>query len=247
MNTETFFAILHDGRVQKVSLTATDIDIKKDILSQFAVEAGCKIKNLIDAGILGEGTAGKIGLCAKRESMVFTIPVGVIPMKANFVIKDDILMPDFASATSATSLMDLKWQVPHNKGMRVFLMVYCPVDSAIYSETQFLLAMDEAGRTYRLPTSNCYEDCKLCTGDYISRGNTYMDVLCRAWEQFTHSNWQSDLNNRGGAKGMENSKNMFRFKPLEKEGFEQLPMNCDNWTTLCTKIGNEFINSNIVI
>jgi hypothetical protein len=166
-----------------------------------------------------------------------------MPMRAAFIMKDGYMVPDFTSSSNDT--MDLKWSPPPT--MRLYLMVYCPIGSPLYSETQFLVAVDGNGRFWRLPTSNTYEDCKLCTGSYNSEGATFVDVLSRAWNQFQTSRWQKDLNDRGGTSGMSNSRMMFRYKPLEKDqGFEQVPAPSD-WSSYCTKVSNEFITNNIIL
>lgn len=244
MITEKIFTINPDGRIQRVSIVVDDLTMNNDILSRFATENPVKLPNLIASGVLGSGAIGNIGVSCRLKSFTFTIPVGVLPMRAAFSIKDGILMPDFTAAKP--ELMDLKWEVI--TGMRVFLLVYCPVDSkTIWCENQFLVAYDAAGRMYRLPVSNVYEDCRLCTGSYSSEGSTYMDVLCKAWNQFTMSNWQKDLVDRGGDNAISNAQAMFRYKPNEKSGFEQLPPAASDWTGFCKKINNEFINTNIIL
>lgn len=185
---------------------------------------------------------------------VYTIPLHKLPLRARFLIKDGILAPEFANKgpNSLHQAIQLEW-LPV-AGMRIFLMVTVSNTSIIsaakgrpVTSDQHLFAMDSAGRTYRLPTSNCFENCTLCTGIHRTDGASHIDCLNGAVNQFMTSEWQHDLAERGGVCSVQNSQSLFRYKPLEPDGFEQLPPLTADWTKYCVKVSNEFITSNMVV
>lgn len=249
MSTETYYKFNTAGECLRVTVQEQGVRLQKDLLAKFTDDRAIPIPELIDAGILGDGASGKIGMMVRSKFITFTIPVNALPMRAAFAMKGEVLVPDF-SADITVPTMELKWQVP--EGMRVFLVVNSPKnESYIQTDIQWLIALDQQGRIWRLPTSNCYEDCRLCAGIFDSIGATYIDMLGKAWRQFISSRWQKDLIGEGGglAKSIAHAQAMFRYKPLGKDeggGFQQLPIEGD-WTSLCTKVGSEHLNNNILI
>lgn len=241
---ETYHKVTADG-IERVSVTRERIALTDSIMKRYAQDMPVRIDRLFDAAIISTNLTGSVGVSYKEKSAVFTVRIARMPLRARFVMEGDVLVPDFR-AENEIPPMDMLWTPPSN--MVIFWMVAMLAGEST-SGDQFLVAMDNAGRTYRLPVSNCYENARLCSGRYDGSGRTHLEALIKGWRQFERSDWQSDLVDRGGAGGMKSSKMMFRFKPLEKEGFEQLPIQCveGDWVPLVTKIANEFINSNIIL
>lgn len=240
-----------DGRMYKVRKVKTEIEVQADILGRFALEKSVKLTNVLDAGILGDGAMGGIGISATPKLAVYTVRLSKLPMRVAFFLTDQkIMVPNFRSMNKS-DILHLTWDIP--EAMRVYWLVNMPAVNAgdgmsPYSDNQFLVALDNAGRSYRLPVSNCYEDGRLCPGEFPSAGRTSMEVLINGWRQFTQGNWQSDLSDRGGGAttNAKNAENLFRYKPKEPEGFEQLDP-VISWELCCTRISNEHINTNIIL
>lgn len=241
MANKSQYLLEETGRLIRQTISEQEIDLKPEILQRFVQHQLIKFPGLFSAATISPKLSGTVGMANKGPTTVFSIRLNKLPLRARFVVRGEYLVPDF---TSNSTPMFLEWTVPD--GMRLYLMVHMQ-DGAPTCADQFLVAVDGSNRTYRLPTTNCYENCKLCTGQFNGRGITYADALSKAWKQLEDSDWQSDLSNHGGERGMENSKNMFRFKPLEPDGFQQMSIHSDSWELLCTKISMEFINSFIVL
>lgn len=227
-----------------VQETVLDLPLVDSILERFAVEKPVKVLSLFDSGLVGGvGLYANPALCIRGKIHAFTLRLSHLPIQTKFTMESGLLVPDFAAASTGSTMFNMLWPVPD--GMRLYLMV--TVDAAnLVAGDQYLVAYDGSGRSYRLPVSNCYEDGKLCSGKYDNYGGSLLECLIKAYKQFQSSQWNADLNDRGGASGMANSKALFRFKPLEKEGFESVYPDRD-WTYYCNKIASEMVSSQIVL
>jgi hypothetical protein len=107
-------------------------------------------------------------------------------------------------------------------------------------EGNWLFACDVDKRGYRLPLPNLHDDCRICTGAFDGDQETAFDCVKASLEQFNKSKWNADL-----MRTSEQSKQFFRFKPT-RDGFETLPIQSDNWTMLCEKVGSALIERVIV-
>ena len=248
MSQETYFKIAENSQIELVTVTSRKITVRDDMLVRYMPTKPCKIKCMcMAATITGEADQRPVSLAVYDRAAYVNIPICVFPLNAMFRLEGDVMVPNFEGETDMQ--ISLKWMVPNGVSMNVGLMVVIDL-SAMHPTAQMLYAMDAAHRTWRLPTSNTYENGNLCTGSYDSQGESVIDVAIKAHRQFIDSQWQSDLSNRGGSNGMANAKKMFRFKPKNKEGFEQLPMNLLNqtqWTSLCTSFSNETLNMGMVL
>ena len=238
MANRTRYILEDTGRLIRETVTESEVDLKPDIMARYVAESTHRVRNAFSASIISPNLQGGVGIAIRGSAIAFTLPIAVMPLRARFRVQGDQLVPEF---TSDSTPMVLSWVPP----MRLYLLVAMEPGS-LTSADQFLVALDASGRHYRLPTTNAYENCKLCTGEFNSRGANLTEVAIKAWQQFEASDWQADLSNRGGEKGMANSKLMFRFKPLEPEGFEQLPP-AQAWQELCTKVSFDFITNFITV
>ncbi len=233
----TRYYVEDSGRVYRQTVNDQEMDLSTDIMSKFTGEITVRMRNIFHSAVVNSKLVGNIHGAMRGKQVVFTAQLSVLPLRARFKVMEDYLVPDF---TAESTPMALEWKPPAD--MRLFLLIGMLPDMWKSAE-QFLVAVDDSNRTYRLPTTNCYDNCKLCAGRFDGTGSSYADCMGKATLQFFTSEWQSDLSDRGGAKGMENSKRMFRFKPLAPEGFEQLPPNATHWTDLCTKVGDAYITN----
>jgi hypothetical protein len=131
--------------------------------------------------------------------------------------------------------LDLVWAVP--EGVRVFYALNTSRSgSFLISGKNYLFALNASYQALLLPTGNVYEDCWVCTGDFSGQSESHSGVVENCLEQFTKSTWNTDL-----FSSRENSFNMFRFMPSEKEGFIQLPV-IGNWERLCKKVNTSIMD-----
>ncbi len=239
MSNNTYFKIEQDGSIKKVTTSEMEINIEKSILNRFAADTPLKTNCLMSAAILPDSAGlGNIGMCIKRGSVSFTVRVGTLPMRTPFIMKNGNMVPEFKADGDTEFVMN--WVVPD--GMRLYFIANF---IQMKADVQFLVAVDKAGRNYRLPLSNLYEDARICHGEYTAGGTTPIDLLSKAWLQFHKSRWNSHLTEK--AKDIEaNSQKLFRFKPLEKDGFEQLKPD-EPWESLSTKVATSFIEENLVL
>lgn len=229
-----------DGTIKSVTVNEREVIMDMAIINRFAQDTPLKTTHLISSGILSEGQPiGNIGMCLRKNSVAFTVRMGVLPMRAAFTMADGVMVPDFKGGNADPEFV-LNWTPPDS--MRLYLLMNFGLPLKV--DVQFLVAVDKDGRFYRLPLSNLYEDARLCHGAYENVGSTLIDAVSKAWVQFHKSRWQSDLANRGN-ESVAYSKKLFRFKPLEPEGFEQIKV--DGWEALSTRVVTAFITENIVI
>lgn len=214
-----------------------EIDVQSSILAKFAQEQIHKHWNIMAGAAISPKLIGNIHMTTRGEQVVFTTQLSVLPLRARFVVdeRDKCLVPAFDSDSTP---MFLEWTPPSD--MSLYLMVSMSPHTVTPHE-QFLVACCERGRHWRLPMTNIYENCRLCTGEYIADGQSYADAIGKALNQLVASDWQKDLRSAGGPNTMANSKLMFRFKPRETEGFDQLPPKESDWTKLCVKVGTPLI------
>jgi len=172
---------------------------------------------------------------------VFSVLLNYLPLNAPFIVDGADLVPAFREDDSKE--LELKWTVLSD--MRLILMIPVIYDgNRFIALEQFLFALTDRNLPYRLPTSNVYEDCRLCAGTFDSTGQTIMDTISKCVKQFELSRWQSDLSNRGGENGMRNSKRLFRFRPEDGDEFKQMPP-LSAWPSLSTQVAVGFISSNL--
>jgi hypothetical protein len=192
---------------------------------------------------VGDGILHNVGLTSKGKLTSFSLRLSKMQINTKFVLKDGFLVPDFAQTSASSTEFSLTWYVPDK--MKLYLMVTVDA-SAMLADDTWLVAFDRNGNCYRLPTTNTYEDGKVCQGIYDGYGTSLLDCLIKAYKQFIDSRWNADLHDRGGDYGMEHSMQLFRFKPLEPDGFDMVQPDKD-WTLLAEKINSEFINNNIIL
>jgi len=240
--TEKFFKLTADGTIREVTVTERDIQVDGTIISRFSADIAIRIPNLMSAAVLPEVAGlGNIGACVRKASITLTARLAALPMRCAFIMKDGFMVPDFKKGNADPEIR-LTWNIPDS--MRVYFVANFLVPLAV--DVQFVVAADSAGRWYRLPLSNLREDCQLCHGAYDGNGATAIDMMSKAWLQFHKSRWQSDLVNRGTDSEM-NSKKLFRFKPLEPSGFEQVAPDNHTWEELSSRVSTAFLMENIVI
>ena len=248
MKTETYYKITN-GEIVCVTRSEQRCSPSVDILSKYANASAIRHRNIMGAVFLGDDALGNIGVSLTQKVATYTIQCRTIPLRTRFKLDGKVMVPLFGTHNNEP-ILQLKWTAPDS--MRIYLIVEVTQQptgrspSTFQCSNQWLVAVDSSQRYWRLPTSNVYEDCRLCIGTFDSVGTSHVDVLSLAWKQFHLSEWNTDLSDRAGSGGAQNAAALFRFTPNEKEGFTQLPCPA-SWMSYCTKISNEHINQNIAI
>jgi len=172
-----------------------------------------------------------------QNDTLWSVPIDRIPLHARFKLVNQVMVPMFASGTDIE--MPLVWKVPAEVKV-VFAVLTKQEDGIASVEGNWLFACDVDKRGYRLPLPNLHDDCRICTGAFDGDQETAFECVKASLEQFGKSKWNADL-----MRTSEQSKQFFRFKPT-KDSFETLPIQSDNWTMLCEKVGSALIERVIV-
>jgi hypothetical protein len=240
MANNTYYRVSND-RVELVTEAVQELPISDEVLQRYSVDRAVKIVALFNEQLVGPGIMRPVAVSVKGKVVAFSLRLASLPIRTRFTTKDGLMVPDFASASSGSTTFQMTWTVP--EGIAVYLMV-CVDPSTLHTGESWLVAYDANGRCYRLPTSNVYEDCKVCQGKYDGYGTSLLDALIKAYNQFLASEWNADLANYSGEDNQ--SQSMFRFKLLEPDGFETVPPT-GTWQSYCKRINNEFINNSIIL
>lgn len=242
----TEYVIRPEGAFRR-DLTETPIQLTDTIAEQFTEGVTRKVGHVLTYG----GNFGSVGLTiTKPNYMTFSVQVVTLPLRCHCNVEAKVMVPVFDN--KECPMLPMQWKVPN--GMRAVLVVNVSWDphALTYVNTgadwQYLVAFDNQNRTYRLPLSNLFEDCKLCHNIGNVHGPTAMDVVRKACEQFEKSEWNDHLYKDATPERRQSTKQMFRWKPTD-DTFQQLPMELPSgkdWTALCSKVAIDKLTSIII-
>lgn len=240
MKTKTFYKITSDGQLLQVEQTSRPINIEGDVINQLSRDVVRRVKNVIPMPcITGDAKdAGCASLSISATSRIINMPLFELNLNTVYLLDGAVLYPSF---DAEGPIMPMVWKAPAE--MRMVLTVL--LNDALVDLAQYLTAFDREGRSYRMPLSNLYEDCKLCAGANLQpHGNNLVEAAARAWNQFKLSNWQKDLYASSGADGRAATRNLFRFLP-SNGGFVQQPIVGGDWRAHCKKVAVDIITNYI--
>ena len=246
-----YFRINQDGSVQSVHTTVTDISIGdkfKDELTSgtlrkcYGMFLGIDIHELLDKKIVNCAIVNSAG------DSTWTVELPFLPMTTHFKVAEDSTMtPSFSKVENP--LATVMWETP--KDMRLLWLINITRSGdAFMVGNQFLLAQSPSGSLHKLPISNLYDDCRICTGNFNSVADSNLQCLRQSFLQLLKSQWQGDLYEHQPDSYKERTDRMFRFKPSEKEGFEQQPPEFQlgkSWQNYCDVVSTQWITSNLTI
>jgi len=230
-----------------VSETVTELPISDEVLQRYSTDRPAKILNLFHPALVGDGIMNNVGMTVKGKITAFSVRLSQMGIRTKFLLKDGHMVPDFGATSAQSTEFTMVWDVLDN--MNLYLMITLDAPTLCVGDC-WLIAYDRNGKYYRIPTTNTYDDGKVCMGKYDQYGTSLLDCCIKAYAQFRASPWNSDLNDRGdngnAGSGMANSMELFRFKPLEPDGFQMVRPEKD-WTLLSTRINSEFVNQHITL
>lgn len=233
--TETLFVVSPQS-LERWEIIKTPLDASQHIAARFSDGVIRRVRNVFREN--GD-PFGQVDMATDDESKVWwTVDVEHLYMNTPFAVKSGILVPNFAGENSPN--VQIKWKVPDDMTLLLTLVTE-RITSAVYScGEQYLHAFDDNSEAWKLPTSNVYDDCRLCSGDFNSDSSDHFGALQKALHQFKNSKWNRDLMPDGEEERLK-TELMFRFKP-KNDGFEQLPMQLPldrTWSCLCKKVSSQ--------
>lgn len=224
----TEFVINSNGAFERVDITRTPLAVTEETFAPLGARLARQVANVHHI----EGF-GNVSLSVTAHLVYATIGLRSIHLRAPFRMVDGVLVPNLSS-TSTDQTMQLMWMVPQD--MRVAMMIELSTATDYRIKDIWIFAIDAGQRLYRLPLSNLYTDCRLCSGEFPRSHVTLVKAVTAALVQFSASEWNSDL-----LESPETTQQFFRFKPTNA-GFETLPISTKDWTALCQKVGVEIAN-----
>lgn len=225
-----------DGKLFRRNVTQREVVINED--SVFAALKEGQKTRIRDALFIGKEP---VGLCIITDKTAWvqvhaTIPLRFVRFNSNFKMEGKVMVPVFEKPTPDRPRFNVDWDINTacSGKVKLWLLVltkHKPEDPLHYVTNCYLAATSATNRTYRIPLSNVYDDCRICMGDDWNEKSkpTLPQVLDAALSQFLNSPWNSDLR-----KTTEKSDAFFRFNPTDG-GFETLPAN-GQWNKLCERV-----------
>lgn len=235
---EVFEYVIKSDGLKRRRIVEDDIDINAAIVNQISAAVSRKTKKVMPMKIIDPENANDASLTVlPGNTTVWSLPLVKLPLKTFYQSKDGTVFPVFDDTTSPQ--LALEWVIPSN----MFVVLAVQLDSRMDCLKQYLVAFDANSRTYKLPLSNLYDDCALCSGIYKGKSANQVEALTNALNQLRNGEWQKDLY-QGDAANRRRTRDLFSFK-VEEKGFSQIPHPKD-WTALCDKVANDFVTSNII-
>lgn len=238
--------ITEESRLERWDIKRQQLDLTSGVIDALTESVTRKCANVIPMTLVYPGEPGTVGVALLgNEVRIFSMPVAQLPLHTRYESgTDGVLTPDFTAASGPP--LPINWIPPSTMKLTLCLIV----GPKFENKNQYLAATDRNQRLWRLPVSNLYEDCKLCSGNYAQSvglagaGGSCLQALQAAWNQFRLSKWNADLWSDSKVERKNAVKKLFRFK-ARGEGFEQVAVDGE-WTTLCEKVGHDMLQRAII-
>lgn len=233
------FVLTPNGSLARWEINKTELNLTESITANFCthvVRQAYQAFNIKDIDPSVEPRNVGLTVMAGLQCVV-SLPIRKIPMSAPFAVQGNRMWPEF---DQKHPVIRLDWVVPDN----MILVLAVHIDSGMQVIDHHLVAFDHATRAFRLPISNLYADCRLCSGRFNNVGVSVLDCCRRAWQQFHVSPWNADLYGDSKAERRAATKEMFSYQ-VDNANITQKPFAGD-WTTLCEKVATDHITKNII-
>ena len=221
-----------NGTLTERLISERELDVEPTVLDALTEGVTRNVRDVFHIPNWGPVHAS-VGL----KDTLWSVPIDRIPLLARFKLINQALVPMFASSTDLE--MPLVWKAPPEVRL-VFAVCTKQEDEQVSVDGNWLFAVDQEQRGYRLPLPNLHDDCRLCTGGFEGDQATAFECVQASLAQFNQSQWNSDL-----MRTIESSQKFFRFQPT-KESFTTLPIQTADWTTLCSKVSTAIMERIIV-
>jgi hypothetical protein len=218
---KTEVIMTEEGWVVRRQISENPLEIGELVVNQLCSTVTRTLKSVFE--VPGWGVAN---LCITRDNAYYTIPINTLPLKANFMVQDDVLFPRFSASNEP--VLPMVWNPPAD--MRLLMLVMMTQENSKPSiGCQFLFAMDGESRLFKMPLGNLHDDARLCAGGMRLTHATTQAALWAVMEQLEKGQWQGDLDRQP-----EQTRKLFRYK-AEKSVFVQQP-SIGSWQESCVKI-----------
>jgi hypothetical protein len=187
--------------------------------------------------LIEKNAPGGIGIAlGPKGQFVARMTISKLPMNAPFCVEGITMAPVF---DGNFPIIKQEWVVPDN--MLLYLAVH--LTPGMECLDQYLVAVDSERRTWRLPVSNLYAECRLCSGRFDSHGKDLIDILQKVWAQFYNGSWNADLYGDSSPLRRNSTKLLFSYKVNNEKIEQAIPPK--NWQALCEKVATEFVTQYI--
>jgi len=174
-----------DGSLVERVLRERELEAGPAVLDALTESVTRSVRNVLRLPEWGAVHAN-VGL----DDTIYTVALDRLPLNARFRLVADVLVPAFAAESDLE--LSLVWQAP--KDMRLAFAIHTEaVDGAVVILNNYLFACDSRSRAYRLPLPNLFDDCKVCTGEFVRNHSSGAAAVAASIEQFRASQWNADL------------------------------------------------------
>jgi hypothetical protein len=224
--------IAEDGNIRERTTLDRELDAEDQVLEALSENLNQKVRHFLNIP-----EWGNVHASVGRADILWSVRIHRIPLKARFRLVNQVLVPMFASQTDLE--MPMTWTAPEQ--VRLVLAIKSQMLEDYHTVAgNWLFAFKDGGNAYRLPLPNLFDDCAVCTGDFETSYDSAEECVRASLTQFEKSKWNADL-----MQTVEQSQKFFRFRPTN-ETFETLPIDAEDWTTLCKKVSTAIMDRVII-
>ncbi len=237
----TRFVIEADGGIYRMTTDKVPINVLPTIAKQFQNQVTFRITGLMDFENAFYGQSGLVVGTASPDLLTWSIRVLTLNLNTKWAMGiDKVLFPDFQGMTTGATQLTLQWRPP--AGMILMLGVTVLKQARGWMiQHHYLVSYDKEGRIWKLPLSNLHEHLEVCHGQDLNVRPSALKAVQVGLEAFRVSEWNDHLTD---GHRTAYAQAMFGFDP-DNEGFKQRAVK-EPWTDYCTKVSNEFINTNMM-
>jgi len=228
MKEHACYVIHPTGTVEKWTIQRNAINVTDSISAQFQKSIPIALFNHFSCRgrpfnvHFETGSANNLFCVATLSSLPLRVTLIPSPIAA---ADSKIMVPKLDESSLKT--IDMVWSPPENCTL-VYAVQAMQRPGYYQSSNNYLYAYSATG-IYTLPIGNLYDDCKVCTGDYDSRGGTLQETVQKSMDQFVNSKWNTHL-----VKDLDNCYRTFRWE-AKADSFSQMKPD-GNWKSLATKV-----------
>lgn len=237
MSKKTLFVITEKSEMERWDITRSRLNINQTMLEGMTAGLVRKANQVVDMSLIQPEAGGYADLAIGANGYCMArMPVFVLPMSAPFAIEGTTMFPAF---DGPHPVMVQRWVVPTS--MRLYLCAH--ITSGLECTEQFLVAIDQERKCYRLPVSNLYADCRLCSGRFANTSDSIVKLLQQCYTQFMGSSWNSDLYGDSTPLRRTSTKAMFSYTVSTDKITQNIVPT--KWTSLCEKVSTQLITDYI--
>lgn len=230
---EKYIRFNANGTMQVVQEVVQELSVSSAILDRFSSKVHRRVKA---AFTIMDNPCSLIITDAECYAVVDLVSLRILSHYQ--VGNDKVLRPVFLRASDGEEkgfpMFPADWLVPSNMRLRFAARIHeynSDKPYTHYDHACYLLAYDNAGRCFRLPLPNLFEDGAMCMGKFDCRSDSIQSAMQSAVDQLARSDWNADLMS---TYRQQCSDALFQFQP-DNEAIKCIPFGGD-WMRLSEKI-----------